>query len=154
MVDVLYLSIDGIQSLEEIANYERVRGGEPDGARVERAERIAALAGNEVRDGFPLLHAQAALSLCAVVESLVWDLCVLWLMHNESFVRKEPISSLKVELGEYEGKSDAERSEYLIGLLEDKVHARFASGVTKLERLLAPFGGKVLADRRLSRLIR
>lgn len=147
LVDVLHLSIDGIQSLERmvplvraIANYERVRGDVPDEAGVEKAERIAALAGNEVRDGFPLLHAQAALSLCAVVESLVWDLSVLWLMHNEGFVRKEPISSLKIELGEYEGKTDAERSEYLIGLLEDKVHARFASGVTKFERLLAPFG--------------
>jgi len=147
LVDVLHLSIDGIQSLERmvplvraIADLDRVSGDAPDEAGVERAERIAALAGNEVRDGFPLLHAQAALSLCAVVESLVWDLCVLWLMHNASFVREEPISSLKVELGEYEGKSDVERSEYLIGLLEDKAHARFASGVTKFERLLAPFG--------------
>ncbi len=64
----------------------------------------------------------------------------MWLMHNASFVREKPISSLKVELGGYEGKSDVEPSEYLIGLLEDKTHARFASGVTKFERLLAPFG--------------
>lgn len=81
LVDVLHLSIDGIQSLERmvplvraIADLDRASGDAPDEAGVERAERIAALAGNEVRDGFPLLHAQAALSLCAVVESLVWDL--------------------------------------------------------------------------------
>jgi hypothetical protein len=157
--DVLEIGIRGVSSLQGMPRLVAALAGLGEVAesekeeRVANAQRLAVLASSEIEADFPSMHGQALLSLCAIMESFVFDLCALWIEHIPESRQADDVRSLKFELGEYESVPGPDRPAFLVGLLEVKVQARRAQGVTKFERLLNPFGLSGYVDEELRRSI-
>lgn len=153
VMDVLHLSMQGISGLQAtprlLETLSAVHGeaSEESERRLSSARRAADLAQSEVQNDFPLLHRQAVLSICSIMESLVWDLCVLWVDKHPSGMESPEIRALTVELGEYLSLDEDDRGEYLISTLSRSLRSEYAQGVSGFERLLSVFGlGGFVAD--------
>ena len=90
---ILVLAVKGISGIRGIpkiikvvAEVESETGklGDEDIKRLKFAKKEADLAQREVVKGFPLLHAQALVSLWGILESLVHTFLATWLTHEST----------------------------------------------------------------------
>lgn len=151
-----HLAIDGItiiyqsfQRVEELtAELQKLddesgkkRDPEPDKLnRRESAKRRAELAQNEVNQGFPVLHEQAAVGIWGAIEVLVKELVAVWLENYAGATQIDPVRRIRIRLADYEAMSSGERYDYLASELERELSAALKSGVNRFETLLEPFG--------------
>lgn len=108
-------------------------------ARLDRANQEAALAEAEVSDGFPLLHAQSAISLWTTLEALVRTFLANWLANEPGAKQIEPLKRVKIRYGEYEVLSDEDRNYYILDLLEESLSTRRKAGIGRFEVLFQAF---------------
>ena len=100
----------------------------------------ADFAQREADNDFPLLHAQALVSLWGGLESLIRFFLVEWLKNEPRAMRADDVQKLRVRLGEYEGLDDDEKAWYILDLLEREIKAPYKLGVSRFESLLCIFG--------------
>lgn len=146
--EILHISMRGIRVLTAMPNLiEAVRDsartpderGEYEGERLERARKEAALAQEEVELGFPLLQAQAAISLWGSLEALVRTFLARWLVNSPGAMQAAEITKLRVRVGEYESLTPEERAFYVLDLLEEVLNCRRSPGTGRFEALLKVF---------------
>jgi hypothetical protein len=148
----LHLSIKGISGLrgmpglvEALADLDEDMPGEEESREIEIAKKEAELAHREVDSGFPLLHSHATVALWSYLEALFRTFVSEILRNYPGAMTKDEVGKIKIRLGEYESLADEEKYLYVFNLLEQEKGFHLASGVTRFEALLAPFGfaGKV-----------
>lgn len=142
--DVLHLTMQGISGIrgmprlvEVLAQVDDSKGNAKE--RIESARRAAKLADSEVSAGYPLIHAQAVVTLWSYLEAAVRAFIADWIRNAPGAVTVPAIGRIKVELGEYESLSEDERHLYIFDRFEQGVAAGLRKGVTRFEALLEPF---------------
>ncbi len=155
---LIILSIKGIsalaatpQALRDLAAQEPPSDAVPDQAHPDSTQNLAQLAQTEVNTGFPLLCAQATISLWADLENGLRTFLAAWFRHERSAKTIEPIQKLKVSLGRYEAMDSDERSHYIIDRLEQEMEPRSRRGIDRFESLFTAFGFETTLDERLKR---
>jgi len=143
---LLNLSIKGISILrgmpkivEVLAKIEKGSAKEAKDS-LESAKKEAELAQREVDEGFPLLHAQAAIALWSALEATVRLFIARWLQNYRQAMEVEIIQRLRVKIGDYERLEDEDRYFYILDRLDQELPAPLKRGITRFESLLAPFG--------------
>jgi len=144
---LVYLSIRGISFMTKspelvnlLAVIENSKEVEEQERLMELAKREAQLAKDEVKNGFPLLHAQAVVSLWGGLETLIKFFLSKWLAMEPKAMLVSQVQKLKVRVSEYESLDNEERCSYILDLLEREVKAPLKHGVTRFEVLLNVFG--------------
>jgi len=115
------------------------------------AQREADLAQREVDKGFPLLHAQALISLWGILESLVHTFLADWLTHESTAKEIEVVKKIKIKLTEFEVMDSQERNYYIIQTLEQQLAASYKKGILRFEILLDIFGFRGGIDNQVKR---
>lgn len=145
---ILHISIKGISVLRGIPNAievlhkvatEEERDQEHE-TKLKRAKEEATLAEAELKDGFPLLHAQNAISLWAALEALVRTLLASWLSNQPEAKNIDELQRVKIRYGEYEALTGDDRNFYILDLLEDSLGTRRRAGIGRFESLFQTFG--------------
>jgi hypothetical protein len=140
---VLHLSMQGISMVRSVPNAIRILA-EVDGkleeeettSQLKRAHAAAELAHREVEGGFPLLHAQASISLWAALEATIKTFLAKWLFQQPEAIQAKQLQNLKVHLGQYESLDRQDRCDYTVELLERDLEAPLKHGVDRFESLL------------------
>jgi hypothetical protein len=155
---LLELSMRGIsvlrampQALQAIAEAKPPSDAADHQAQLDRAQQQAQLAQSEVDAGFPLLHAQATISLWGDLENALRTFVATWLSNEPTARNIESVQRLKVCLGEYESMDPDERCYYIVDRLEQDLASRNRRGVDRFESLLQPFGFAGPLDKQLKR---
>ncbi len=145
--DVLYLSMRGISGLQGmpkivqvIAEIEETVEHKDTQKELEHANKCAELAKNEIKTGFPLLHAQATVNLWTLLEALFYSFLCNWLKNKQDSLLNDPIQKLRIRVGEYERLEKEERISYIVELLDKELGAGLRRGINRFEALLEPFG--------------
>lgn len=145
---LLQLAMSGIsvlrampQGLAALAKYDpdKFGGTEGEGHR-DGVRRNAELADREVSRDFPMLHAQAVVSLWSSLEVLIRDLLALWLQNRPETLQRDSFKRLRVRVAEYEALTTEERSAYLVEMLEQELQASLKPGAGRFECLLDAIG--------------
>jgi hypothetical protein len=110
------------------------------GERLKKAHDDAEFAQQELDAGFPLLHAQATVSLWGGLESLIRLFLVEWLRNEPDAMRVMQVQKLKIQLGDYESLSNDEKPYYILDLLERDFQFPLKQGTGRFETLLGIFG--------------
>jgi hypothetical protein len=138
------MGIDGIRGLprlvEVLAKNDHTRDDAAKQHRLENAQQQAELAQREVDEGFPLLHAYAALAMWSSLEASVRLFLARWLEHSKGALEVKAVQKLRVRIGEYESLKGEDRFFYILDLLEQDTAAPFRAGITRFEAILKPFG--------------
>lgn len=145
--EILHISMRGISVLRAIPNaIEVLRNVSPeeekdvyDETRFDKAKKEATLAEVEVKEGFPLLHAQTAISLWGTLEALVRTFLANWLATQPEAKVAEELKRVKIRFGEYEVLSGDDRNFYILDLLEDSMSTRRSPGIGRFEALFRVF---------------
>ncbi|MCH7580782.1 MAG: hypothetical protein IIC91_00210 [Chloroflexi bacterium] len=168
IADVLHLACDGIamlrarpQALEALAETDEMlreafqlenvdeeaasHGEEAHEDPLADARRQAHLAQEEVEKNFPLLHAQAVISLWGSLEALIKNFLGAWIGNEPTARESQIVRKLKVPLWQFDDMSPDERNLFTVELLEREVNSTLRQGVTRFEAVLELFdlGGKV-----------
>ncbi|OFW10685.1 MAG: hypothetical protein A3H27_11320 [Acidobacteria bacterium RIFCSPLOWO2_02_FULL_59_13] len=106
--------------------------------RLVRAQRLSELAQRECLTGFPLIYAQATVTLWGALEDLIRTFVAKWLQEVPAILLNPPLSTLKVRLGEYENLSPEEKGVFLADALDRATNGALKQGVTRFEALLEP----------------
>ena len=145
--DVLHLSIHGISlirgtpnTIRVLAEIKRNLDAEDTQQSLKRAQAEAELAQQELDTGFPLLHAQGAISLWGALEALIQTFLAKWLANVPEAMNLKAIQELKVPLGEWEALDKDERHDLIVDLLERGLNATFKHGISRFEAVLEIFG--------------
>jgi len=160
LLTLLHLAMRGISSLRgmprlvEVLHHLDEDSQENDPERqeaqeaLERAKKEAAVAEQEVDGGFPLLHAQAVVTLWGSLEDLIRVFIALLLRHDADAMRSEGIQRLKVRVGDLLVLDEASRAEFLVEQLDRDISGPLRQGANRFESLLQPFGlsGEVQSD--------
>jgi len=126
--------------IEVIARVED-KDGEPDTqARLAHAREEAELADKEVNQQFPLLHGLGTVALWSLLEAAVLEFVSEWFKNQPDALQTEPVSKLRVRVGEYELLRADERFAYLAAQLDREVGAGIRNGTERFESLLRPLG--------------
>jgi hypothetical protein len=144
---LLQLSIRGISQMtllprivEFLAEGNRQEDKATAKQSLEAARRQANLAQREIDEGFPILHAYAALGLWSSLEAAVRLFLARWLQNRKGARAVDAIRKMKVRIGEYESLDGEERFFYILDRLEQEVSAPLRSGINRFEAILEPFG--------------
>jgi hypothetical protein len=108
--------------------------------RIAHAKEMATLAQREVDDGFPVLFAQATVSLWGALENMVRLFVVRWMENAPDALKAKAILGLKVKIGEYESLKGEDRFFYILDQLEREGSVPLRQGINRFEDLLEPFG--------------
>lgn len=144
--ELLRLSISGISILRGMPKIVEVlakmqgESGKETRDTLQRAKKEAELAKREVKDDFPLLHAQTTIALWSALEATIRYFLTRWLQNYEKAMEVEAIQKLRVKIGEYESLEGEERFFYILNRLEQELATPLKTGVTRFESLLDPFG--------------
>ena len=144
---IIHLSQTGISMLQGVPRavevLANVRGGSDSDevrSRLERATREAELAKRELATDFPLVHAQAVVTIWSYLEALSRTFVSEWLRNQPGALSVDEVARIKIKFAEYERLTQEERYLYLFDLLEQELASNLRVGVTRFEVLLAPFG--------------
>jgi len=161
---LLQLSITGISGLAGLPEFlEALTDAAPPSDAVlpqeaqegtDWLQNKAQLARSELHSGFPLLSAQATISLWADLENGLRTFLAAWLRHEDTAKTIDPIQKLKVSLGEYEAMDPDERCLYTIDRLELEMAPHNRPGIDRFEALFKAFGFETTLDERLKRDLR
>jgi hypothetical protein len=147
LVRLVRLAVRGIGILrampdviEAIAEAED-KHGEPDTkAKLALAREEAELADTEVSQQFPLLHGLGTVALWSLLEAAVLEFVSEWFKNQPDALQTEPVSKLRVRVGEYELLKGDERFAYLAAQLDRETGAGIRNGTERFESLLRPLG--------------
>jgi hypothetical protein len=147
LVRIVHLCARGIgvlrgmpKVIEVIARVED-KDGEPDTkVRLAHAREEAELADKEVDQQFPLLHGLGTVALWSLLEAAVLEFVTEWFKNQPDALQTEPVSKLRVRVGDYELSRGDERFSYLAALLDREVSAGVRNGTERFESLLRPLG--------------
>jgi hypothetical protein len=146
LMQLIHISSKGIGTLRGIPKIVKVladykgKSDDPQAEKdMERAEKEAALATNEVEKDFPVLHGLAVVALWSWMEHFVKGFLVLWLMNRRDAMSAPAVQKLRVKLGDYLQLRKEEQAYFLIELLEQDLASPLKRGVTRFESLLTPF---------------
>ena len=146
---ILVLAIKGISGIRGIPELFKVvakirsktgKLEDEDIQKLKLAKEEADLAQREVDKGFPLLHAQALISLWGILESLVHTFLANWLTHESTAKEIEVVKKIKINLAEFEVMDSQERNYYIVQTLEQQLAASYKKGILRFETLLNIFG--------------
>src|SRR5690349_19651847 len=123
LTELLYLSMGGLKDylrvpkvIDELARLKQDHHFNSKEMRA-RIERQTEFAQNEIETGFPLLHAQAVISLWTGLEACIRNLVAAWLQNQPDAYKGDWAKKLRVRLGEYESLSSEEKAYYVTELL-------------------------------------
>jgi hypothetical protein len=146
LAEVLEMSIRGItmlrampQMVMAVAKAKGRTEHEDTSRELANAERHAEFAEQEVKNGFPVLHANTALGVWSHLEAGIRLLLARWLEHERSAFELDAIQKLKVKLGDYERLQGEDRFFYIIDRMEQEAAAPLKSGINRFEAVLEPF---------------
>lgn len=142
-VNLLHLAIQGIARttvLPELSSALEKFTGERSQAEKEQVSKVAELAKREVERGFPLLHAQAAISLWSILEVAVEDFAVAWLSFDRTAIQSARTRKINVPLHRFMGLDDEERLRFLVRRMQEEVDGEFSKGIGHFEPLLDSLG--------------
>lgn len=144
---ILHLSTRGISMIRAVPKVVEVlakvkQDDDPSTVeeRLEKAKEEAELAQREVDTDFPLLHAQAVVSLWGGLESLIRVFLSRWITNEPKALGANQIKKLRMQFGEYESLDREERAYYVIDLLERELQSPLKQGVMRFETILDVFG--------------
>ena len=153
--DITEISTHGIRALTMMPKLVNVLSKRTTGLLkaddAESAKELAELARREVESGFPLVYANAVVSLWSRLESLVREFLVVWITKKPELLGAEPFSKLRIRLGEYVVLGEIDRGYYLVELLEQEIGAGIRNGVARFECLLKAIGLDGAVPSRLQR---
>ena len=109
-------------------------------ARIEAAEKEAALAQAEIAEDFPVLHGFAVVALWSWTEHFIKGFVTLWLLHRRDSFSTPAVQRLKVKVGDYAQMQKREQAAFLVELLEQDLASSLKRGANRFESLLEPFG--------------
>jgi len=98
------------------------------------------LAVREVKEGFPVLHAQAVVTLWAYLESFVRQIGADWILNQPTCLQSSAFDKVKVRVAEYERLDPIDKAYFLVDALERESAAGLQNGTTRFEVLLRSFG--------------
>src|ERR1039457_5671193 len=149
MMKVLDLSRSGIRSATvspEIVEFlARGDGSEQEPTVVKKlqdARAMAEFAQREIDNDFPVLHAQAVVSLWGSLETLSLTVVADWIMNSPEILHQDPWRGLKVKVGEYETLDGEQKASHLASSIDQGLGGPLKSGVTRFESLLETVGLK------------
>ncbi len=144
---LLHLCMRGISVLrampttfDALAAVDPTFGSEEAQAKRVLMEEEAALARREVDAQFPILHAQAVVSLWASLEAAVRHFLANWIRENTEVCQTEPFKKLRIRLGEYEALAPEQRALLVVDILEQDLGAPLKPGLGRFEALLDTIG--------------
>lgn len=147
LLQVVHLTMSGISSIRgapslvrALSKLDEVEGRQGRAADIKRVEKEADLARQEVASGFPLVHAQAVVTLWSYLEALTRSFVTGWLRHAPGALSIKEVAKLKVPLGEYTALSEEDRYSYIFDHLESELRIKFRGGINRFEQHLALFG--------------
>jgi hypothetical protein len=150
LMTLLHLSMQGIAGLQGMPRLVELlaRIDEPEKPetsaghvdRLRRANAAAEFARREVEKEFPLLHAQAAISLWGSLEELVLSFVTLLIQHDPASREADQIQRMKVRVGDLLALDDASRARFLVEQLDRDQAGPHRQGANRFESLLEPFG--------------
>jgi hypothetical protein len=145
-MQVVHLSLQGISTIigmpglvEAMENLDEETLSDESEKRIEQAKEDAELAQREADSGFPLVHAQAVVTLWTYLESLIRSFVSEWIRNQEGAKGIPEVSRLKIRLADYEALTEDEKYFYIFDLFEQETAAGLRSGINRFETLLAPF---------------
>jgi hypothetical protein len=109
---------------------------------LERAQSNADFAQREIDNDFPVLHAQAVVSLWGSLETLVLTVVADWIVNRPEILHQEPWRSLKVKVGEYETLDTEQKASHLASSIDQSMSGPLKGGVTRFESLIETIGLK------------
>ena len=107
---------------------------------LEHARKKAELAEREQKNGFPLLHAQALVTICGALENLMHTFVVNWLTNYPTAKQVKAVREIKLEIWRYDSLDAEELNEYIFETLRRDLNVPMRQGVSQFEALLEPFG--------------
>lgn len=141
--DVTQLEIDAItfvRRMPRLLSYLNDRGGEFSEADIKRSTALAALAKAEEEFHFATIYSNAVVALWSRLESLIREFFCEWLRHHPDAMRVDPMSRVRVRLGDFLAMDEDEKLQYLVSVCEQDAGIGLKSGVDKFESLLSPIG--------------
>jgi hypothetical protein len=144
--ELLHMSMRGISSLQGlprmISAIAGVEEADPDetATKLAAAEKHAAFAQREVETGFPVLHANAALSLWSHLEATIRLFVARLMEYDRAVLESDAIQRIRITIGEYEKYHGEDRYFYLLERLEQEGGRSFKAGVNRFESILEPLG--------------
>jgi hypothetical protein len=139
---LVHLTIRGLSYVERQPELLRIlnKDDPSKAADLERADAAAKVAKNEASDDYPLLHAQAVMSLWASLEASVRTLLATLMRVHGPARDVQALKKVKVHLATYEALEELERSLYVLDLLEETIGTRRRPGAGRFDDLCAAFG--------------
>jgi hypothetical protein len=124
--------------------------GEDDGEdfaeRLSQAEADAALAREEIDQGYPVLHGFVTIAMWSWLEDFVKGLAASWLVSYPPALRSPSVAKLRVRLGDYVSLSRYEQALHIVELLDQDTASGLRSGVNRFRGLLDGFDLKIEID--------
>lgn len=111
-----------------------------DPAKIEKQRDLATLALDQQQRSYPLLYEHSVISLWGALEVLVEDLAVAWLMGHPDQLQTQPVSDVKLTVGDYERLSTEERLRHIVVEVQRKEKTDLKRGVGQFDALLAAVG--------------
>jgi hypothetical protein len=108
-------------------------------ADLEEADGAARLAKSEAENDYPLLHAQAVISLWSFLEASVRMLFATLMMKDSRALLVPALRKVKVNLATYEGLEEIDKYLYVLDLLEEGMGTRRRPGASRFDDLFAAF---------------
>lgn len=132
------------QLFEALTNYNAARfNQEPDPEQLRRIGELANVAYGEEKRGFPLLHAQATVTIWSIIETAVDDFSVDWILLHKDILLGKRLGKLTVPLHRFVALTEEERVRLVVEKLKQELGLEFSSGIGHFEPLLGflGFGG-------------
>jgi hypothetical protein len=132
---LVHLTIRGLSYVERQPELLRIlnKDDPSKAADLERADAAAKVAKNEAQDDYPLLHAQAVMSLWASLEASVRTLLATLMRVHGPAREVQALRKVKVHLATYEALEELERSLYVLDLLEETIGTRRRPGAGRFD---------------------
>lgn len=139
---LVHLTIRGLSYVERQPALLRVLYEEDPAkaADLESADAAATIATSESDNDYPLLHAQAVISLWSALEASIRSLFATLMKEHDPARDIPALRKVKVHLATYEALEELERYLYVLDLLEEAMGTRRKPGANRFDELFVEFG--------------
>lgn len=141
LVTMVHLFRAGCHDLQMSAKLFDVLADDDDKvARAKKKSEVAELAKDQRARGYPLLYEHTLISIWGALEAMVEDLAVAWLHTHPEQLQAQPVSDVKLTVGDYERLSPEERLRHIIFEVQRGAKADLKRGVGQFNALLSAVG--------------
>jgi hypothetical protein len=110
--------------------------------QLQQAEADAALAREEIDQGYPVLNGFVTIAMWSWLEDFVKGLAASWLVYHRPAIRSPSVAKLKVRLGDYVTLSRHEQALHIVEILDQEIGSGLRNGINRFEGLLDGLGLK------------